>query len=221
MSSPFGTRKSTGVWCRVAGGKIVRSAEETTPGAVKVEKKKNGLPTGEFKWELHDDTVAGTIIGFERKIDQYNGEPANSLIMRLVHNESGTQVNVQLPEGNRYWRGVLYRLLNLDVTLPITIAPYEFTPDGESKPKIGLNILQKGEKVPAAFSKDNPQGMPDATRVTFKGKERLDFTAQDEWLLQHVLLPVNAKLAEVLNAQATAPAPAVPGNDEELDDLPF
>lgn len=221
MSSPFGNHQSSGVWCRIAGGKVVRKAEETTPGAVKVEIKKNGQGTGEFRWELHDDNVNGRIISFERRSQQFAGEEVRTLIVRLMHRPTGTQVNVQLSEGGRYWRAFMYRLGHVVLAEDVTIAPYDFIPDGEAKPRIGLNIQQGGSKVPAQFSRENTGGMPDAVKVMFKGKERLDFTAQDDWLNQNVLLPVNVKLTAITNADASTAADVAAPEPEELDDLPF
>lgn len=223
MSSPFGTRQSSGVWCRIAGGKVVRNADERTPGAVKVEKMKNGQGTGEYRWELHDDTVEGKLLGFERKTQTFGNETLTTLVVKLVHQHSGTQVNVQLTEGGRYWRAFMYRLPNVDTTRDIVIAPYDFVPQGEAKSKIGLNVLQGNDKVLPRFTKDQPGDMPDAKTVTFQGKDRLDFFDQDEWLNKVVLLPINAKIAEIANAHATneaAVADMPPVNNDD-DDLPF
>lgn len=222
MSSPFGTRKSTGVWCRIAGGKICRNAEETTPGAVKVEKQKNGQGTGEFRWELHDDTIEGRIVGFERKTQTFGNEESTTLIVRLFHSESGTMVNVQLTEGGRYWRAFMYRLPNVDTSRDVVIAPYDFIPQGETKPKIGLTIKQGADKVPSRFSREENGGMPEAVSVTFKGKDRLDFTRQDEWLNKVVLAPVSEKVAFASNEAASAePVSTEKDSTSDDDDLPF
>lgn len=221
--SPFSDRQSTGLWCRIAGGKVIRSAKEDTPGAVKVEKKNSqGQGTGEFRWELHNDEISGKIIRFERKEQTFNGEVSYNLVVALYHAASDTRVNVQLKEGDRYWRGLMTRLPNVDLSEAITLSPYDFKPEDDGR-KIGLNVSQRGEKIQPAFTKDAPNGLPPMQRVMFKGKERADFTEQDDWLNKNVLLPVNAKLAALVNVAATA-APVPVADDDDLppmDPLPF
>lgn len=235
MDSPFTNRTGgNAIWCRIAGGKIIRKADETTPGAVKVEKKRNGQGTGEYRWELHDDGVTGTIIGFERRTETFNGEDNTTLIVTLKHEKSGALVKVQLNQGQRYWRDFMYRLPNVDLRREIELRPYDFLPTGEEKQKIGLNVLHSGTKVDRAFSKENPGGVPPAVQVMYKGKERLDFTTQDQWLNDNVLIPANAKLAELLSIAGQSitndppgtyakpvPAPAPADAPMEDDDLPF
>ena len=220
MSGAFTKNAGTNaIWCRIAAGKIVRSATEDTPGAVKVEKKKNGQGTGEFRWELHDDQVTGKIVGLRVQEQEFGGETTRQLIVCLSY--VGERINVTLKEGDRYWRGFMYRLLNIKLNENITFSPYDFETKEGSR-KIGLNIIQNEAKVPTAFTKENSGGMPDMQYVMYKGKERPDFSAQDKWLNDNILLPINAKLSELLTVAAgpVAAGQAMPEPEEE-DDLPF
>lgn len=220
-SSPFGNRQGSGaIWCRIAGGKIIRSADENTPGAVRVEIMRDHQPTGQHRWELHDETVTGRIIKLNNHEQTFHGEVVRSLIVTLAFGSA--VVKLSLKEGDRYWRAFMMRLPNVDVLKPVTIAPYDFEPQDGGR-RIGLNIMQDDAKVQPVWTRDNPGQLPQMERVMYKGKERPDFTAQDEWLNQNVLLPVNAKLATIV-AQAPAAMPAAPAPSaqvDEDDDLPW
>ena len=219
-TSPFSNRKSSGLWCRIAAGKIVRSATEETPGAVQVEKKRNGQGTGEYRWELHDDAVSGRIIRFEQKTDNWNGEDIQYLILGLHHKASDTIINIQFKEGDRYWRALMYRLTGIDLSKEITLAPYDFEPK-EGGRRIGMNVLQDEEKIPASFTKDDPNGLPEMEWVTFKGKKRADFTKQDAWLNGNVLRPTADRLTALLVTSMPIGEPSDSDDANEEDDLPF
>lgn len=220
-SSPFGNRQGSGAtWCRIAGGKIIRQAEEHTPGAVNVEIKEKGEPTGKFRWELHDDNVTGRITKLSVQSKEFHGEELRQLVVSLTY--VGHNVNVTMKEGDRYWRAFMLRLPNVKLLDEVTFAPFDFE-SKEGNRIIGMNLLQHTEKVPPVWTKDNPGELPPMQRVVYKGKERADFTAQDEWLNQNVLLPVNAKLATIV-VQAPAAVPAAPApaaQVDEDDDLPW
>lgn len=223
-ASPFGSRENgSAIWCRIAGGKIVRSATDTTPGAVRVEKKKDGQGTGEFRWELHDEFVLGRIISLRVNEQTFHGEVLRQLVIGMDY--KGQRVNLTLKEGDRYWRAFMLRLPNIDLSSTLTFLPYDFEPR-EGGRRIGLNIEQNGAKVLPKWTKENPGELPQMVYVKFKGKDRPDFTDQDEWLNKNVLLPAGVKLAEMVNAAPvtndpaasyTGPAPVGEGDD----DLPF
>lgn len=226
--SPFASREGgNATWCRIAGGKVVRTATDSTPGAVKVEKKKEGQGTGEFRWELHDDTVRGRIIGLRIQEQTFGGEVMRQLVVTLSY--VGHRVNVTLKEGDRYWRAFMLRLPNVDLLREVSLCPFDFKDKETQKPIIGMNIMQDEVKILPVFTKDNPGDMPPMVTVFYKGKDRADFSAQDEWLNKHILLPVNAKLAELVTTTSgttndpaalyDAKAPASIGDDD--DGLPF
>ena len=220
--SPFGNHGNSGaIWCRIARGKIVRQATEGTPGAVRIEKKnREGEPTGEIMWELHDDTVSGRITSLTVKEREFHGEVVRQLIITLAFMD--LRICVVLKEGDRYWRYFMMRLPNINTLHDVTLAPYDFEPQDGGR-RIGLNILQDGEKVQPVWTRDNPGELPHMDRVVYKGKERADFTKQDEWLVKNILTPTAEKLA-ALDLQRTAatgePEPEAVGGDD-TDDLPF
>lgn len=229
-SSPFSNNSNGGaIWCRVAGGKIVRTATETTPGAIRVEVMRDGAPTGEYRYELHDQAVSGRIVKLHNTEKVFHGETVRNLVATLDF--QGVRVCVQFKEGDRYWRALCTRLPNVNLLEDVKIAPYDFEPEGERR--IGLVVWQGDKKVQPAFTRDNPGQLPPMQRVMYKGKERSDFTAQDQWINQHILLPIGTKLAAMPGAAAVpAEAPARPEpvaarpqvaappvGDE--DDLPF
>ena len=199
----FNDRSTSGVFCRIASGKVVRNADQGTPGAIRVEKKdKKGNGTGEFKYEIHNDTVDGRIVRLQAKVDQYNGEEIRKLTVTL--NDGGQIIHVDLNEKSRYWQGLMYALPNVDFSKPVELAPYDFIPKGDIKPITGMNIKQDGQKVQPAFTKETPGKLPQPVITKFDGKDRYDFFDQRQWLLSEVLPDATQRIQESLGAE---PAP--------------
>jgi len=201
----FNDRSTSGVFCRIANGKVVRNAEAGTPGAIKVEKKdKKGAGTGEYAYQLQNDTVDGRIVRLQAKVDQFNGEEIRKLTVTL--NDGGQIINVDINEKSRYWQGFMYALPNVDLSRPVELCPYDFTPKGEVKPKTGMTVKQGGNKVPPAFTRESPGKLPPPTEAEFDGKIRLDFFKQRQWLIENVLPEATDRINEALGS---SPAPAV------------
>jgi hypothetical protein len=201
----FNDRSTSGVFCRIANGKVVRNAEAGTPGAIKVEKKdKKGAGTGEYAYQLQNDTVDGRIVRLQAKVDQFNGEEIRKLTITL--NDGGQLINVDINEKSRYWQYFMYALPNIDMTKPVELMPWDFTPAGEKKPKTGMTVKQGGNKVPPAFTRESPGKLPPPTEAEFDGKIRLDFFKQRQWLIENVLPEATDRINEALGS---SPAPAV------------
>jgi hypothetical protein len=240
----FNDRSTSGVFCRIANGKVVRNAEAGTPGAIRVEKKdKKGNGTGEFTFQLHSDSVDGRITRLQAKVDQFNGEEIRKLTVTL--NDGGQLINVDINEKSRYWQYFMYALPNIDMTKPVELMPWDFTPAGEKKPKTGMTVKQGGSKVPPAFTRESPGKLPPPTEAEFDGKIRLDFFKQRQWLLENVLPEATDRINEALGSSPApevvqrqtlppedmqaqyggggkdAPKPTPIGEDDEPSDLPW
>ena len=201
----FKDRSTSGVFCRISGGKVVRNADKGTPGAIRVEKKdKKGNGTGEFAYQIHNDTVDGRIVDIKAKVDNFNGEEIRKLTITL--NDAGQIIHVDLNEKSRYWQYFMYALPNIDMTRPVELCPWDFTPKGETKPKTGMTIKQSGVKVAPAFTRDTPGKLPPPKEAMFDGKKRLDFFEQRQWLIDNVLTDAIERIQEALGS---IPAPAV------------
>lgn len=202
MNDAFGTRQSSGTWCRIGNGKIIRKAEATTPGAVKVPKKddkgnavldKNGQP--EYKYELHSDNVTGYITGIRTDESDYG----RNLVLTLQHSQAGT-INVSLPEGKRYWGWLVRMLPNVDLTKPVTISPWDYIKRSDGKRTIGLAVNQGEEDLRWAFTAEET---PKANVVKINNQEHLDFGPVINFLIEKSLVPFQAKLA-------ATPKPEIP-----------
>jgi hypothetical protein len=193
MSTAFSDSTGSGIWCTISGGKVRRKATEDTPKAVKIEiMNKDGTPSGEHKWVLQNDRVTGVITDMKITEKEFNGETMYQLVIRLIHDNK--IINLALKQGDRYWRAFMVRLPNLDLSKEVTFAPFDFKDRMTGKDIIGMNLLQDDKKIPPAFTKDNRGGMPDMDKVMYKGKERADFSRQDDWLNSQVLMAAIAKL---------------------------
>jgi hypothetical protein len=171
MSDGFGNKASSGTWCRLAGGKVIRVVTPDTPGAIKVAKKnKDGsAQTDEsgqtlYSYQLQNDTVSGCIVKLSNKTQEYGGAEITNLIVTLKTN-SGHMINVQMKQGDRYWMGFANTLSNIDLTKEVSLEPYDYIARTDGKRKQGIGIKQGGEQVPWKFKKDTPGGPPQLETV--------------------------------------------------------
>lgn len=170
--------------------------------------------------------VEGFIRGLEVREDEYKGDKYHKLCVNLV-DESGEIFQLQFRLDSGYGRAFCCILPNIDLTKSVMITPtYEVIND---KPKSGMFINQGGKAIKWAFTKDNPNGMPPLERVTFKNKEMIDNSAQQQFFMelisrvnQELSLSAPAAVPEKANAVASRP-PQLAGDEhhEPVDDLPF
>lgn len=189
---------------RVASGKLVRSAKEDTPGAVAVK----NASTGETVWQLHDEWVQGRIIA----LDDKDGEFGKSLT--VVLDDVGSRYQVDLKDGSMYWSDFLKRLPNVDLSQDVTLFPYSIEEEGRKVPNQGVSMKQGGAKVARAFTKENPNGLPQPVSVKFNGKDQLDWGPQNEFLVNTVLSEARKKLGSAQPVAAVAEKGDLPWENE-------
>lgn len=223
MSSPFTNRTSTGsgVYCRFANGKVCRPAQENETGAHKVACiDKEGNETGAYKWEHQSKEAVGHIVGMRVNID---GKFGPEFIVQMLHRESGTPFNIQMKVGDRYWRAITTTIENVNLDEEVTFIPYDYKRKSDGKQMTGVGIYQNGiareNQLQPKYTRENPGQMPPmGQKDKVGGGTTPDFTAQDNWLLKEVVLPLGLALQD-----RTPPVPTedpdVPGDDGS--DLPY
>ena len=221
MSDGFGTRESSGMWCRVGNGKVIRSATQETPNAVKVPKvdKKGVSVLGEdgkpqFKYELQNDYVEGYVVGIKNDVDTFEEQNIPKMVV-VLRTPGGSRINLQIKEGNRYWHSFVNSIPNIDFMKPVRISPFDYVSRKDNKRKQGIGVQQNGKDVPWAFGKDKPGGPPqlekmkraDGTEILKDGKPMWDWEPIVNWLHANVITPAQFKVKEITDADEAAGRP--------------
>ena len=124
----------------------------------------------------------------------------------MVHlsDENGKYI-LQMPYSSGYSSAFLKALPNVNVKEVVSLVP-NLTVEGDKK-KTTLFISQNGVPIKWAYTRDNPNGIPNMKQIKVKGKMAWDDSEMMEFL-------ENMVNNEIL--------PKINGNDEvEFDEIPF
>ncbi len=127
---------------------------------------------------------------------------------------------------SRYASDFFKFVKNVDITQPFSIRTTAKTVGEGAEAKIqgGILLAQNDVFAKAAFTKDNPNGLPQMKQVKVNGKIVWDKTDQLEFyenLVEKELKPQLPKTSQrnvVVNTEAS---PHVENGEEVADDLPF
>jgi hypothetical protein len=195
---------SKNVYLGVADGRIVQSFKNETQGAtLRVTK------TGKQVWEKFYKAVTGVLVKIEKKTNDFGSQWC------LFLQDGETTYVLNVPYSGRYGTSILKCLPNFNLQIPVSIHPWSMVDKNDASKKItGVSCYQSGKKVEPAFTKDNPNGLPQMRQVKVKGVPTWDDTEMLEFFEELVK-----------KTFAKAPQPNVDGTDEnninDEDDLPF
>lgn len=160
---------------KVINGKLAFSTTEDDEEAVKrTYEIKSGDNKGEKKTvyeRLYDNA---TVIIDSASFDEKDFGP----ILCVDFNIPGDgEYQLRLPVSNRLFEQFAKRIPNIDKGEALTIGAFKNT-DGQSV----LHLRQNGTKVPMAFTKDKPNGMPAPIKKDKLGKIEWDYSDQVNFL---------------------------------------
>lgn len=191
----------------IVGGKFtVRLEENDNNPNAETRILEKGPNAGKAVKELKYTNLSGFITGGEI----HNGEYGDDL--NLLMEDGDIKFKLCIPIESRYFSQVAKRIPNINTDEKIM---FGMAIDKE-KGKPFLYAKQDGP-VKFAFTKDNPNGMPEPEKKTVKGKVQWDFTDQENFLYD---LTVN--WLEGLNSD-NPPSDQLPEGDDsfDVDDLPL
>ena len=155
----------------LADGKIHVSVPEGTEGALKREYETSDGKVGS-KYEFVYTELAGMIT----KIEFHEGDFGKSLNLTVVDGDEKPVV-LTLSTASNFGEDMMKKLLNIDMDLPVILAPYSFV-DDKGKNKRGITVTQEGKKIQNYFydfhKKVNINGYPEPK----KSKKPL---SKDQW----------------------------------------
>ncbi len=151
-------------------GKLVQRVSEGTEYAVSRELTK-GPNEGKLIWEKQYSCVTGMITGGGVVVKDFGGKKVKEIHIKLDAN-----ILLQLPMN--MLRNVAQPLPNVDASLPVKISVYK-----NKKGRAGLSISQGGKNCEWNYTRENPNGLPPATKDAMG---EWDFRDHDTFLVVKV-----------------------------------
>jgi hypothetical protein len=173
--------RAEGNFITILGGKFCQKVPEGTQGAVTRTNKLGKTVTEKFY-----DSFTGKLVGIKTQEGTYG----KSWIFSFKDNAD--VYHLQLSYSNSFATALLKMLPNVDLTKEMKVQPSVKEVDGKNKSSLFIN--QDGQSVKHAYTKDNPNGLPQMTQVTVKGEKIWDDTDRIEFLYQMVMNTIVPKL---------------------------
>lgn len=148
---------SHATYYNISNGKVCRSLQSASPTSITRENKNGRTVHEEFY-----DYIEGKIVDIQTRENDYG---KNWLV--TLDDGSGRFV-LQMPYSGGYSGAFLKTLPNVDLDQPVKLTP-KLTIEGEKK-KTVLFVNQGGKALKFAYSKDNPNGLPQLEQKKVKGK---------------------------------------------------
>lgn len=202
----FEDRKG-GKYFTILGGRFAIRASADTPGAVKRINKLN-----KEVYEIYHDSFTGKLVNIRTRDGEYGKS------WEFDFRDGAELYTLQLSYSNSYATNILKMLPNVDLTKEMKVQPSQKIEEG--KTKSSLFISQDGVTLKHAFTKDNPNGMPEMKKVMVSGNEVWDDTDRLVFLQNMVdtqILPKLPKDAAAPQAEESALADEFPPSDEDND----
>jgi hypothetical protein len=157
------------VFLSISNGKLVRSFKEKTEGAVSRVNK-----AGREVYEMFYDSLEGTI----KEVGTKESDYGKFLVVQVESNGVNYQLEMNFSSG--YSASFLKTLPNVNLSTRVQITP-KLTIEGDKKKSVCF-LNQNGSGLKWAFTKDNPNGMPDLVKIKVKGKDTWDDSDRMEFL---------------------------------------
>lgn len=158
------------IYLSVANGKLVRQHKKPTEATTERINKQGKVVYEEFFKDLIANLVS---------ITTKDGEFGKQWI--VLFEDEGQYFQVQMNYSSRYSSSFLKSLPNVNAELPIKFMPWEMEDKNDPSKKVtGITIYQDDGngfvKVPSAYTKEEPNGLPQMKKIKIKGKEQWDDT---------------------------------------------
>ena len=195
-----GNETGGGAWLSVVKGTLTQRVKAGTEGAQErtIEKGPNA---GSIVHELRYNYLEGKL----ERIYIQETDYGKSWV--FVVDDGQKAYNLTTGYSSGYAVGLLSRLLNVKLSVDIKIKSFYIKGD-DDKYRGYLTIEQGGQKVEKAFTKEEPNGLPEVERVTINGEPVWDSTKRMQFF---------EKLVETTMAKVAQDNPLA---DESLEDLP-
>jgi hypothetical protein len=141
---------------------------------------------GKQVFEKYYDSFTGKLVDIKTQ----DGTYGKSWIFSFQDKEE--VYHLQLSYSNSFATAFLKMLPNIDLTKEMKVSPSTKEVDGKNKSSLFVN--QDGIALKHAYTRDNPNGMPDMEKVSVKGQMVWDDTKRLEFLEAMVKKDILPKL---------------------------
>lgn len=164
------------VFLSVADGNLVRSHKVANANTVERITK-----TGKQVFEEKFKDLTGMITGIATKENDYGKQ------YQITFTDGDEKYVVRMPYSSRYSASFLKALPNVDGTKLVKLMPWSMTDKNDASKKItGVALYQNDGngfvKIATAFTKEDPNGLPQMKKIKVKGKETWDDSEMSEFL---------------------------------------
>jgi len=204
-------QRTGGNYITILGGKFCQRVPEGTEGAIERVNKIGNTVNEKFY-----DSFSGKLESIQVKDGNY-GKTWN-----FGFRDSKELYTLQLSYSNSFSTAFLKILPNIDLAQEMKVSPSVKEVDGKNKSSLFVN--QNGVALKHAYTRDNPNGMPDMEQVTVKGELVWDDTKRMEFLqemVNTVILPKLEAIPQSATGEAVAPVEAKPTDDINPDEIAF
>ena len=197
-----------GKYITILGGKFCQRVEEGTEGA-----KTRVNKVGNTVHEKFYESFTGKLINITVQDGDY-GKTWN-----FSFQDKEDVYTLQLSYSNSFSTAFLKMLPNIDLTKEMRVSPSSKEVDGKNKNSLFIN--QDGVALKHAFTRDNPNGMPDMEQITIKGVLVWDDTKRLEFLQKMVDETIIPQLSKTPVATEVAEVTPDADTGEVPDDVAF
>jgi hypothetical protein len=165
------------IYLSVANGKLVRQFKEATSETAQRINK-----VGKVVYEEFFKDLTGIISKIETKENDYGKQ------WQIAFLDGEEKYTVQMPYSGRYSSSFLKALPNLIKGQPVRFMPWEMQDKTDAAKKVtGVTMYQDQDgngmtKVPPAYTKKDPNGLPEMKKQKIKGKLTWDDSDMMEFL---------------------------------------
>lgn len=173
--------REPGQYFTILGGRFCIKVPEGTPGAKTRINKEN-----KTVHEIFHDSFTGKLVGIKTQESSYGKNWIFSF-------QDGADIfNLQLSYSNSFATNILKILPNVDLTKEMKVQPAVKIVDGKNKSS--LFISQDGVTIKHAYTKENPNGLPNMEQIIVKGVAVWDDTKRIEFLHAMAMRDIVPKL---------------------------
>lgn len=194
--------RESGNFITILGGKFCQRVPAGTPGSKERINKNNKVVHEKFY-----DSFTGKLVGIKTQ----DGEYGKNWLFSFQ--DGGEIYHLQLSYSNSFAVALLKMLPNVDLSKEMKVSPSTKEVDGKNKSS--LFIAQDGNYITHAFTRENPNGLPDLKKLVVKGQDVWDDTERLEFLYNMVTTTIVPKLAGVPEGSAPEKSKA----DQDFDNI--
>lgn len=195
-------QREGGNYITILNGKFCQRVSAETEGAIARVNK-----LGKQVHEKFYDSFVGKLVNIRTQ----DGTYGKSWIFDFQ--DKGEIYHLQLSYSNSYATAFLKMLPNINLEHEMKVSPAQKEVDGKMKSSLFIN--QDGKTLKHAYTRENPNGLPDMEKIIIKGQETWDDTKRLVFLYDMVQKNILPKLPKTSSVASVAETKA----DKDFEEL--